>query len=243
MNGRLLFSMKFPWCINVPLAAIKLRELIGVGWVERERSPTKSSTWLRRCRASLPKKLTICAMLYQASLRGTKQSREQSFEPLDCFVPRNDATCKFISSVGTEGTWVLATTKSGRFYTNCDVHCGCLYRRFWGLVLSLLVALSQAAYSQETSTIPGAPTAKSSPTIMRDPTKPFTGKVEVSGQLQLRSILIGKDRRLALINDTFVEIGDTIGSAKVIAIKEYSVVLVDSGRTETLYLFTNDIRK
>ena len=111
------------------------------------------------------------------------------------------------------------------------------------LVLSLFVYVSSSAYSQETSTIPGASTAQTSPTIMRDPTKPFTGKVEVSGQLQLSSILIGKERRLALINDTFVQIGDTIGSAKVIAIKEDSVVLLDSGRTETLYLFTNDIRK
>ncbi len=30
---------------------------------------------------------------------------------LDCFVPRNDATYKFISAVGTEGTWALATVK------------------------------------------------------------------------------------------------------------------------------------
>ncbi len=30
---------------------------------------------------ALPMNLTICAIIYQASLRGTKQSREQSFEP------------------------------------------------------------------------------------------------------------------------------------------------------------------
>jgi MSHA biogenesis protein MshK len=111
------------------------------------------------------------------------------------------------------------------------------------LVLALLFVVSQGAHSQGASTIPSSPIAQPSQMILRDPTRPFTGKVEISGQLQLRSILIGSDRRLALINDTFVQIGDTIGSAKVIAIKEDSVVLVDSGRTQTLYLFTNDIRE
>lgn len=109
-------------------------------------------------------------------------------------------------------------------------------------VLTLLFVVTPGVYCQETSTIPGAMTALTVPTI-NDPTRPFTGKVEISGKLELRSILIGSGRRLALINDTFVQVGDTIGSAKVIAIQRDFVVLIDSGKTETLYLFTNDIRK
>lgn len=105
------------------------------------------------------------------------------------------------------------------------------------------LVIFQSAYSQETSAIPSTLPTKSPITIMHDPTKPYTGKIEAGGQLQLRSILIGKDRRIALINDTFVQVGDAIGEAKVIAIKEDFVVLIESGRTETLYLFTNDIRK
>lgn len=111
------------------------------------------------------------------------------------------------------------------------------------LMLSLCVVLSQSAYAQETSTIPIGSPAPSLKTIMRDPTKPFTGKAEANGKLELRSTLIGKGRRIALINETFVEVGDTIGAAKVIAITDDSVVLIESGKTETLYLFANDIRK
>ena len=111
------------------------------------------------------------------------------------------------------------------------------------LVFTLILAIAPDLNAQATSTIPSTPTEQSSPMIKRDPTKPFTGNAEVTGQLELRSILIGTGRRIALINDTFVQVGDTIGPAKVIAIQRDSVILIDSGKTETLYLFTNDIRK
>ncbi|WP_238552842.1 hypothetical protein, partial [Legionella oakridgensis] len=60
---------------------------------------------------------------------------------------------------------------------------------------------------------------------------------------QLQSIIIGRSRRLALINDQFVSIGDSIGSAVVIAIDRNSVVLSESGRKLKIDLFDSGIRK
>ena len=80
----------------------------------------------------------------------------------------------------------------------------------------------------------------------RDPTAPTnTEHVDNEDQthLKLKSILVGKTRQVALINDTFVSVGDTIGTAKVVAIRDNSVILLDSGVTITLTLFENNIRK
>lgn len=110
-----------------------------------------------------------------------------------------------------------------------------------GLML-LLMGMTSILFAEDASSIPSSTTHASSE-ITRDPTRPFSGKVLVSGRLDLKSILIGKGRRIALINDTFVKEGEQVGTAKIIAIHPDSVVLIDSGRTETLYLFANDIRK
>ena len=120
----------------------------------------------------------------------------------------------------------------------------CLRGGAKGWVWLLLLAASQAAYVDESSKTSDLPMVQLTPAaIQHDPTKPYSRTQDTSGQLNLRSILIGRERRVALINDTFVEIGDTIGTSTIIAINADSVVLLDSGRTQTLYLFTNDIRK
>lgn len=95
------------------------------------------------------------------------------------------------------------------------------------------------------SSIPSKPTAASPSFHLRDPTQPgnLYSTDNTRGAFRLNSILVGKTRRLALINDTLVQVGDTIDSARVISINEDSVVIADSGKTITLYLYANDIRK
>lgn len=85
--------------------------------------------------------------------------------------------------------------------------------------------------------------------VGRDPTQPATFNVIIDKKqagtptagYQLQSILISKDRSLALINDKFVSVGDVIGSAKVIGIDRNSVILSESGRKLTIYLFDRSI--
>ena len=83
--------------------------------------------------------------------------------------------------------------------------------------------------------------------LLHDPTQPSdfktmsVTKARLSPHLQ--STLIEPSQRMATINDTIVHIGDTIGTAKIIAINDGSVVLIDEGRTITLHLFDTDIRK
>ncbi|AHE68381.1 hypothetical protein [Legionella oakridgensis] len=81
----------------------------------------------------------------------------------------------------------------------------------------------------------------------RDPTRPAVqiGSIKDTSveRYQLQSIIIGRSRRLALINDQFVSIGDSIGSAVVIAIDRNSVVLSESGRKLKIDLFDSGIRK
>jgi len=82
--------------------------------------------------------------------------------------------------------------------------------------------------------------------LAHDPTKPallintVAGKSDIS-EYKLQSIVIGKTRRLALINDKLVSTGDTVGSAKVVAIDRNSVILSESGRKLTIYLFQRGI--
>lgn len=81
----------------------------------------------------------------------------------------------------------------------------------------------------------------------RDPTTPVTytegsSKNEKVGY-DLQSIIIGRTRPLALVNDKFVTIGDMIDNAKVIAINRNSVILEDSTQRITLYLFDRSIQE
>ncbi|WP_133129855.1 hypothetical protein [Legionella yabuuchiae] len=81
----------------------------------------------------------------------------------------------------------------------------------------------------------------------RDPTRPSLYRaLEPKGAKKnqtynLQSIIIGKSRRMALINDKFVTVGDRVGDAKVVAIERNSVVLSESGRRLTIYLFDRSI--
>lgn len=120
-------------------------------------------------------------------------------------------------------------------------------RLFIGLIL--LMILSQSFCSQPISALPSYKRPYTNMMLLHDPTEPYNyiagtkKNIEETGPLQLQSTIIGKTRRIALINNTFVQIGDTIGTAKVVAISDGRVVVIDSGRTVTLTLFRNDIRK
>ncbi|GGI85112.1 hypothetical protein [Legionella impletisoli] len=82
---------------------------------------------------------------------------------------------------------------------------------------------------------------------LRDPTRPSLYRnLEPKGDKKnqsynLQSVIIGKSRRMALINDKFVTVGDVVGDAKVVAIERNSVVLSESGRRLTIYLFDRSI--
>ena len=103
-------------------------------------------------------------------------------------------------------------------------------------LISLITILSMRVYAQTN--------------IGHDPTRPAISVQQIGGDKQgggdkktivagyeVQSIIIGNARRLALVNNKFVSIGDTVGGAKVVAIDRNSVVLSESGRKLTIYLF------
>jgi len=76
---------------------------------------------------------------------------------------------------------------------------------------------------------------------LRDPTKPIVEEntketPHAEDTFKLQSIIISPTRRIAMINDTLVQIGDTIGSARVEMIEKNSVTLSKSGTITTIYL-------
>ena len=79
----------------------------------------------------------------------------------------------------------------------------------------------------------------------RDPTMPQLNSLNTQPEnaqgkktsFQLQSIIIGKTRRLALINDNFVRVGDKVDDATLIEINKNEVVLQRAGRKMTLNLF------
>ena len=77
---------------------------------------------------------------------------------------------------------------------------------------------------------------------LSDPTKPKVNTEEPvskgkSTPFNLQSILIGRMRRLAMINEQIVSVGSSINGARVLAIDKNHVVLLYSGRKVVLYLF------
>ncbi|MDP3704844.1 MAG: hypothetical protein Q8R24_02905 [Legionellaceae bacterium] len=82
---------------------------------------------------------------------------------------------------------------------------------------------------------------------LRDPTQPAIAEfVETDNTKQkekkeedylLQSIIIAPTRRVALINDKYVNVGDHVGEDKVEAIRTNSVVLSRPGQKRTIYLF------
>ncbi|KTD50724.1 hypothetical protein [Legionella quateirensis] len=77
---------------------------------------------------------------------------------------------------------------------------------------------------------------------LSDPTKPKVNTEEQVSKVKgtpfnLQSILIGRMRRLAMINEQIVSVGSSINGARVLAIDKNHVVLLYSGRKVVLYLF------
>lgn len=59
---------------------------------------------------------------------------------------------------------------------------------------------------------------------------------------ELSSVLIRAEDRIAVINDTRVRVGDTVGSATVASIEADHVTLNIDGEIETLQLYGNSIK-
>lgn len=81
----------------------------------------------------------------------------------------------------------------------------------------------------------------------RDPTKPPAGISDVAAAekdavgFDLQSIIISNSRRMAIINNRLVKVGDNIGGAKVVAIERNAVVLSVAGRKLIIHLFKRGI--
>ena len=84
-----------------------------------------------------------------------------------------------------------------------------------------------------------------------DPTRPpghrlvLPGGKKANGVIQysLSSVRISSARRTAVVNDRFVEPGDIINGAKVVAIYPSSVKLKKQGKTFTLRLVSQAVKK
>lgn len=82
--------------------------------------------------------------------------------------------------------------------------------------------------------------------VGRDPTMPPAGAAintsQTNSTFELQSIMISDSRRVAMINQQYVMVGNTVDGAKVIEIQKNAVVLLISGKATTIYLFDGSIR-
>jgi type II secretory pathway component PulC len=82
--------------------------------------------------------------------------------------------------------------------------------------------------------------------VLHDPTRPMSlGAEFVLGDnsgLLLKSILVDKQRRLALINGHYYGVSQSVGPYKIIKILEDSVILSRDGKETSLYLI-NDVKR
>ena len=85
---------------------------------------------------------------------------------------------------------------------------------------------------------------------LSDPTRPerwqapaASGAAPAGPKLTLSSVLIGSDRRLAVIDDELVGVGDSVSGYRVIEIQAHSVLVASSGGTARLQLDPNNVRK
>lgn len=84
--------------------------------------------------------------------------------------------------------------------------------------------------------------------MLRDPTRPPAmlyapdGVAEIESGPVLQSVLISSGRRTAVISGQSVKVGDKVGDARVIRIKETEVVLKAGSSLQTLKLFP-DVEK
>lgn len=76
---------------------------------------------------------------------------------------------------------------------------------------------------------------------LRDPTRPPAFRAVAEGEIdttpQLQSILIGSDRRAAIISGQVLQVGSQIGDARVVRIEADRVVLRSGSASSTLQLF------
>lgn len=82
---------------------------------------------------------------------------------------------------------------------------------------------------------------------LQDPTRPpnnIQGEAIVSPALfVLNEVVIGRDRRIAVINGLNKKVGDEILGERITAIHENTVQLEGSGGKITLFLFDNNIKQ
>jgi hypothetical protein len=94
------------------------------------------------------------------------------------------------------------------------------------------------------STGVGNAVALNDPTRPTDPDSYFgSDRNAVTATWALQSVLSAADRRIAIINGTRVQEGDRIGAARVVRIRPSQVELNTGGRTLTLQLWPEPIRK
>ncbi len=89
------------------------------------------------------------------------------------------------------------------------------------------------------------------PVEIRDPTEPpdFHSEISLSSKtewmisLVLDAVLISENRKLAIINNHIVTVGDAIGDKKVQSIDRYSVTLIGRQGEVVLHLFGSPIKE
>lgn len=80
---------------------------------------------------------------------------------------------------------------------------------------------------------------------LRDPTKPlnFSSKASHKAKLKLQSIIIGDNKREAIIDGRRVQEKQTISGATILSIRSQTVVYSHLGKTHTLRLRKTNIGK
>lgn len=89
------------------------------------------------------------------------------------------------------------------------------------------------------------------PAFSADPTKPFTvGSGAVSGaekqadkSLVLESIIHGPEVHTAVINGKPMQVGDSIGEFRLVAVNDKSVVLRSEEESKKLHIFSSAVIK
>lgn len=75
------------------------------------------------------------------------------------------------------------------------------------------------------------------PTLPRAAADPIAAPAEEAPMPVLQSVLIGKDRRMAIISGQRFDVGDHVGDARIVRITETEVLLRAGVRQMTLKLF------
>lgn len=102
-----------------------------------------------------------------------------------------------------------------------------------GLSLYLMLGCTLLWGQPSTTPIPHDPTQ---PAVVDEVATDSTKKKEEE-HYTLQSIIISPTRRIALINDKFLTVGDKIGEDTVEIIRKNAVVLSRPGQKRTLFLF------